>query len=146
MHVNFDPSTVSWQTFLSCQQGGGGGLYNYFKGDLFQRGSGIGSFFKGAMRYLVPLGRTLAQEGLDTGKRILGRLAEGDAPLDALIGESAKGIKNLIDRAAEKAKKRGQQGSGQPVKSINRGLVAPAPSQLVGKRARKQRVDSLGAY
>jgi hypothetical protein len=166
MHINFDPETVDWGDFITLQRGGGayfsgfpyqrGAGGAYFAGFPYQRGAGIGTVFGTIFRFLLPLirsaGKEIGREGLATGARILGNLAEGKAARSAVVEETAEGLKNLINRSdpqealrrlVDKAQTRLQKGSGR-----KRG-AAPLTlkkQHAKGRSVKRKRLDQLGFY
>jgi hypothetical protein len=187
MHIPFDPSSVDWTLFIDNSsdtshidiQFGNGisqygmGSYPVFCGMPYQRGAGgIGSLFKSLMRYIMPIGRAIGREGLDTGQRILKNIVEGGDAKKAVISESSTGLQNLLSKASANLNKTRSSQSGEGIgryvgrrrmkKNIKaspqgrniRSLVAPpsalqtilkTPSSTTTSRKHK-RVDSLGPY
>ncbi|KAH7726465.1 hypothetical protein AAVH_05856 [Aphelenchoides avenae] len=166
MHINFDPETVDWGEFVTVQTGGGAyftgfpyqrGSGAYFAGFPYQRGAGIGTVFGTIFRFLLPLiksaGREIGREGLATGARILGNLAEGKATRHAVVEETAEGLKNLINRSdpqaalrtlVDKAQARLQQQRGSGRK---RGTTLTLkPQRAKGRSVKRKRLDQLGFY
>ncbi|KAH7680351.1 hypothetical protein AAVH_41275 [Aphelenchoides avenae] len=165
MHINFDPEMVDWGEFVTVQTGGGAyftgfpyqrGSGAYFAGFPYQRGAGIGTVFGTIFRFLLPLiksaGREIGREGLATGARILGNLSEGKSTRNAVVEETAQGLKNLINRSdpqaalrtlVDKAQARLQQrGSGR-----KRGTTLTLkPQRAKGRSVKRKRLDQLGFY
>lgn len=102
MHVDFDPLKVEWSSFANTspehvvQYGG----YSVFRGMPYQRGNGLGSVFRHLMRYLVPIGKAIGRQGLETGNQVLSNVLEGKDLKESLVTESKAGLKNLLDKAA----------------------------------------------
>ena len=157
MHVDFDPLQVDWSTFSPefTQYGG----YNIFRGVPYQRGAGVGSVFRSLMRYLLPIGKTIARQGLESGNRVLTNVLEGKDLKESLVDEGKTGIKNLLEKAvnnldSQKGKgfdfKRYQKETATPKigkirrKSINK-LQSSIGPPINGKK-RRLRIDSLGTY
>ncbi|KAH7725150.1 hypothetical protein AAVH_07197 [Aphelenchoides avenae] len=151
MHINFDPETVDWGEFVTVQSGGGGTYFTgfpyqrgsgaYFAGFPYQRGAGIGTVFGTIFRFLLPLIKSA------------GNLAEGKAARNAVVEETAEGLKNLINRSdpqaalrtlVDKAQARLQQrGSGR-----KRGTTTLTLKQqrVKGRSVKRKRLDQLGFY
>lgn len=166
MHVNFNPDTVEWAEFL---QSGGGAYFEgfpyqrgygaYFAGFPYQRGYGIGSVFGSIFRYLLPMlktaGKEIGREGLATGARILGNLAEGKQLKSAVVEETSEGLKKLIERSdpqaalrqlVEHATTRIQRGSGTK-RGVKRRVAISTSKQAPGRSTKRKRLfDQLGSY
>ena len=156
VHCPFDINSFTLDVFL---QNGNGKMYfegfpvyqrglgyNHFSR---QRGAGVGSIFKGLWRFLLPMaksvGKTVGNESLSIGNRVLNDLSKGETLKSSVINETSEGLKNLID----KAKSNLQQGSGlrkrkYPKKIINKNSSIIGRS--VPKKIFKRREDSLGFY
>lgn len=121
MHVDFDPDTVNWDHLLAISTLNspaynqiGGANYPIFHGIPYQRGAGIGSIFKSILRYLIPLGKeagaAIGRQGLQSTSNILSNVLEGKNLREALKDETRSGVKNLLNKAAERV---GQMGNGR---------------------------------
>lgn len=171
VHIVFNPNTVTLDALFSQE---GGGVYSvqqgygYFRGNIFQRGSGFGNLFQSLWRFIVPLarqaGHTLAplakaaakevgKEGLSTASRVLSGIADGASPAAALQHEGHQGLKNLVEKASAKLQK---GGGGKAVKKRRRrapGAILK-PEDLIGrsvnrsclKKTGRPRSDGLGFY
>ena len=87
----------------------GGGVGAIYRGSVYQKGNGFGSFFKGLFRSVMPLIksglRTLGQETLRSGSNILGDMAN-DRPLgDVLKTRITESAENLKRKAQDKIEK-----------------------------------------
>lgn len=130
----------------------------------YQRGSGLGSLFKGIFRAILPVaksvGKNVGRQALQTGTEIAADVLAGKSIKDAAqergkIGASKllnKASKNLQPRRKNKKKKQ-QQGSGLGIRnSSNKKKTTRAPTTIKrggggGKRRRRKRVeDQLGFY
>ena len=186
MHTTFNPESIDWSVFIlpitssesdpaigAIQYGFGSPASNYaiFRGLPYQRGAGIGSIFRSLLRYILPMGKALGQEGIDTSQRILNSVLKGDNVKDAILTEGRDGLKNIMDRASQKlARQSGEGGVGKykknavthklpPIpKGRNLRTIIPPPSlntnsllqqQLQKKKrstSKRERIDSLGFY
>jgi hypothetical protein len=159
VHVPFDTSSVLYDDFI--QTGGGNDnndqSYNYFKGlPPYQRGfgiqhgSGVGDIFRGLWRFFLPLlrraGTAVSSEALDTGKRVLDRVTQGEPIKTSLISEAKKGADTLLEKGGLPK----QFGTGR--KRINRHRnpidkhqthIGPIPQTQIRKRLRS---DAFGLY
>lgn len=122
MHVPFDPDSEDWRQFFNVQYGGA----DAFIGTPFLRGqygTGIGSVFSSIFRFLLPIGkqigRELGKEGINTGARVLNRLASGENLKNSLLNESQQGIKNLVDAVYEHS----QKGQGRKRKTTSKKTI-----------------------
>lgn len=165
MHVNFDPNSIDWSNYFNTKvrQAGAGknsGSGPFFVGMPYQRGAGVGSFFRRIIRFLLPLmgeaGREIGREGISTGVRVLGDLAEGKPLRNSVVNGASEGLKNmvrranpneglvnLIDQAANKLQKGGGIRGGYRTRPRHKRNV----SRAVSKRGRRSvRLDALGFY
>lgn len=99
------------------QAGHGGDIY---AGQLYQRGSGIGSFLSGIARYAMPLIKKslpfLGKELLKSSTNILSDVADHNSSFkDAFRKRGRETLKNLSDEAI-----RSMSGSGEPAKKRRR--------------------------
>jgi hypothetical protein len=120
VHVIFDTSKVRYDDFFHQQDGSG--LSNelsssddiypsyYYKGSApyqrgyggLQRGAGIGNVFRALWRRLRPIARrvglAVASEALNTGQRVISKVATEGAPLgQSLLAEGKRGIDNVLE-------------------------------------------------
>jgi len=103
VHIDYDPNYENWDLLFDIQSGSG----NYYRGTVFQRGAGIGTVLSSILRFLLPIGKTVAKEGLQTGNRALGRILQGESAIDALKAESRTAVRNLVAKADEGLKQKG---------------------------------------
>uniref|UniRef100_A0A914HYV3 Uncharacterized protein n=1 Tax=Globodera rostochiensis TaxID=31243 RepID=A0A914HYV3_GLORO len=112
VHVVFDTSNVEYDDYV--QTGGGaaeaGEDLTYFKGSSpyqrgygIQRGAGVGDVFRGLWRFFLPIlrrvGTTVGAEALNTGQRVLERVANEGAPLkETLYNEGKRGIDTVLEK------------------------------------------------
>lgn len=89
-----------------AQWGAGAPGYSVFTGMPYQRGAGVGAVFRTLMRYLLPIGRqmvgAIGREGLETGSRVLTGYLDGKNLKETMVHESKAGLRNLLDKAAQK--------------------------------------------
>lgn len=100
-----------WEEFLAAQQHGAG-LPGY-GGAPYQRGAGLGSFFRGLFKMAVPLlkraAKVVGKEALKTGVSVIGDVVRGGELLPSLETHGREAAGNLADRAKEFL---GQEGGG----------------------------------
>lgn len=174
VHVVFDVNQVAYDDFIQTGKGadGIGGIidnienpYQYFRGTpVFQRGygiqggAGIGDVFRGLWRFFLPVlkkvGTTVSQEALDTGKRVLERVNQGEGIKAAVVSEGKKGVDNVLDKGGFPK----QFGSGHRRASIKRHRKKTSisnPHQLVigqtitkplAYSKKRLRSDAFGLY
>lgn len=157
MHVDFDPVNVEWDLLLgdgggvpgadllhgggACWGGagimmGGGGAQGYtaFSGMPFQRGAGVGGVFRQLMRFLLPIGRAVGREGLETGARVLSGYLGGKDLKETMVHESKAGVKNLLEKAAHNLEAEKQSGKGFDFKHYKKEATAAKQKQRRIKR------------
>ena len=145
MRAVFVPiSDKVWADYY-CRQAGGGG----FVGLPHQRGGGLGSFFRGIFRALLPLaksaGKAVGKQALATGAQIASDVVAGKNIKAAAKLRTRKGASKLLRSAASKL------GRGLGRKPIKRRRKRPIKRKAATKRrrtAKKRRlvVDQLGTY
>ncbi|KAH7699292.1 hypothetical protein AAVH_33604 [Aphelenchoides avenae] len=168
VHVTFDPASVTLDG-LFIQEGGGlySGQhgYGYFRGNIFQRGTGFGNLFQSLWRFIVPLARQAGQtiaplakeavreigkEGLSTASRVLSNIAEGASPAATLQEEGQQGLQNLVSKAKAKLQKGGalkrrkRSRPGAILKPID--LVGRSVAKTCLTKTTRPRSDGLGFY
>ncbi len=113
-----------------------GGSPIVFRGYPYQRGSGLGSIFKGLLRMVLPLakqaGKAIGKEALVTGANVARDVAEGQDIVESLKLQGRRGGKRLVKKGVrsltgQKRKKKPQSG----------GAVGRAPPRRtsINKRA-----------
>ena len=161
VHIPFDTRTVRYEEHFIRQIGGGNDdngpaaePYYIFRGVPYQRGfgavqsgAGIGDILRHLWRLVLPVvrraGHAVGREALDTGGRILHRVAEGENVKEAVVDEGRKSVDTLLQKG------RKQFGGGR--KAIKRGRVKkPSHHTLVGraviKPLKRHRNDAFGNY
>jgi hypothetical protein len=140
MHVPFNTETYDvWLSYYGSQAlQAGFGLEGY-KGVPYQRGAGLGSFFKSLFRMAVPViksvGRKVGKEALYAGADLLTNVAQGKP-----VVETVK--KQLRSTAAKALKDAGEalqegEGLGFRSKSINTNVYDIFSKQKHVSRRRK---------
>ena len=114
MRTYYQPeSTDFWLHCLVDQQYGSG--YPQFVGTAYQRGAGIGSFFRGLFRAVAPVfksvGKTVGREALRAGANILADSTQGRNFKESLQ-EHGKAALSTTLREAGDIVQRGQTGRG----------------------------------
>jgi len=138
MRAVFIPqSDKQWEAFFRLQMGNGMG---YEAALPFQRGSGLGSIFKGLFRTLLPMvakvGKSVGKEALKTGMEIGG---------DYLAGEDIKTTAKRRTKAAGSRllRKGAKKLSGGALGARPKGNTIKATKQKTKKTKKR---DQLGTY
>ena len=63
---------MDWNSYY-MQQAGGGLDYNYFRGNVYQQGKGLGKMFSNLFKWVVPLIKTHAIPKIEMGLKSVGR-------------------------------------------------------------------------
>lgn len=106
-----------WAEFyLSQAQQTGHGLSG-FEGLPFQRGQGLGSFFRGLFRAILPVakkvGKTVGKQALSTGADILGDMVRGENIRNSLNNRGKQAVGELAKKLAQQ-----QTGGYNPFKRL----------------------------
>jgi len=123
MRVLYEPEDVKfWPSLLleaanhkninSSNQRGGG--LSGFQGIRYQRGAGLGSFFRGVFRAALPvissIGKTVGQQALSSGAAMMRDVGNGDSVRTAFKNRGREAAEELLTKAANAVK---QTGSGR---------------------------------
>ncbi len=153
MHTAFIPQTNEfWRKYFAQS---GKGAISVFQGQRYQRGSGIGSIFKGLLRFILPIaksaGQTLGKQALKTGARIATDVAEGRNFGEALAQHGAEGVEEAVKKiTTRKRKAEPQKGKGigkapKVAKTINRrGVKKAQPPKKQPKKKGTKKTDLFG--
>jgi len=138
MRPTFDPNRLSWDSYYQSQAKQNGHGMQLFHGVPYQRGSGIGSIFKGLFRMILPLasraGKTLGKEALSTGLNIAG---------DALGGKNiGMATKRRVRKGARKIVKKAKTALRQSGNGISRKRKRKTTSQG-GKRRKRRKTTTV---
>lgn len=130
-----------WTQHYLRQSGAG------FVGIPYQRGSGLGSFFRGIFRALMPIvksaGKSIGKQALTAGANIASDVVAGKTIKGAVNRHGRKGAEALLKKAAAELAK--QEGTGKRKRITKR--KKPATRRKATKPAKKQRFeDQLGLY
>lgn len=159
VHVIFDANSVRLYDHEQLSQLGQLGYGSYFEGlpyqrgyGVYQRGLGIGSIFSRLLRYILPVvssakknltrvakntGKTVGNEALITGARILDNIAQGTNIKDAVVTETKQGAR----RAAQKifTRQNFQTGSGSGIRRVSRRKTSKT-KRKTSKRQKKRKI------
>ena len=116
MHVPYIPeSTDYWLNFYKetlasqPQHQLGGDLRGFRAFAPKHRGGGLGSFFRGLLRYAMPLLKTAGKHALITGSKIAADVTEGHTLRESANKHGRTGIANTLRETADNL---GQSGKG----------------------------------
>lgn len=131
----------------------------YGLGHPRQRGHGLGTLLKTFWHFVSPLaksvGKSLTQEGLTSGARILENIAQGADVKDAVVTEGKRAMRSLAQATSDEIKrKQSQSGSGGigPAPRKKRRVRSVNAKRIVGRSAlgsavkKRRRADNLGIY
>lgn len=149
MHVLFVPETPEfWYQYYQetisqqpqYQLGNGMPIYQGYTS--YQRGYGIGNFFKGLFRMAMPLfksaAKTVGKQALASGANFAADVVQGRDPKEALMDHGKQAVSTLLNKAANRI----QAGNGLGVrprasrKPIKRTLTHRTPS-VTKKKSRR---------
>lgn len=171
VHIIYDINAGGLNKAFPSQYGNGAGDQQgygpYFQGVRYQRGyglgyprqrgHGLGSLLKTVWQFVSPLaktlGKSLTQEGLSSGARILENIAQGAEVKDAVVTEGKQALRSLAKKASNEIQRRQQSGSGGIGKKRKKKRAhSVKPSRIVGRSVplsafkKRRRIDSLGVY
>ena len=119
---------------------GGSGL-PAFQGYPYQRGSGLGSLFKGLLRFVLPLaksaGKVVGKETLRTAASIANDVVAGGDIKESAKKHVKRGAQNLVKKGGKGARKMAKRGGKQRGGALGR-RAKPRNSINTGGKRRKQ--------
>jgi len=144
MRVDYYPESEQfWLAIIEDQQQIGGG----FRGQPYQRGLGLGSFFSSLFRSFLPMGKAAAKaigrQALSTGAAIAGDVLAGKAFKDSAEVHGKEAASNLLEKAANKLKE--QTGSGLGCRPSSRKTVKrrQTASRTTAKNSKRKKPDTF---
>ncbi len=100
-----------WKKAYLSQQGNG-----YYVGQQFQRGTGIGSFFKGLFRSIFPIfksvGKEAAKQALTAGVGVASDYLSGADVKQSLRKRGRQAVGNTLENSGTYIKEQGGEGIG----------------------------------
>jgi hypothetical protein len=144
------PPDRAWAQHYAMQsmQSGAG-----FVGMPYQRGAGLGSFFKGVFRALLPMaksaGKTLGRQALSTGAQIASDMVSGDTIKVAVKRRGKQATKKLLKKAVKKIQTGGRRKKRRKtsVKKTKRKRKTPTRKRKKSSTKKRRKVsDQLGFY
>jgi hypothetical protein len=141
MRKQFDTDKFeAWLEYYKNQAEQVGYGFSGFKGTPYQRGAGLGSFFRSLFRMAVPLLKSTAthvgRQALESGANIARDVAEGRSIDDSFKDHARRGAARLANVAVEKLG-RVQSGSGLGVRPKSIKVVPNDIFQNTKKKSRK---------
>lgn len=125
MRLQYNPEDFnSWLRYYASQaeQTGYG-----FKGNPYQRGGGLGNFFRSLFRMAIPAIRSVAahvgQQAITSGSDIAQDVLKGKPLSEALEQHGKEGVAKLMESASNALRKQTGRGLGVRPKSIKATLV-----------------------
>jgi len=162
--IYLEPTQKDWEQFFNQGQSGHGFLG--FQGQKYQRGHGIGNFFGGLLRTLLPVfksaGKSIGKQALMTGARVVSDMADGGNlkesiqrhGKDSIVNLTQKGLHALTASNRKRlrkrvTRKRAMQTGGsigkRPRKREAQGRIGGATHKTI-PRKRKRKQDQMGVY
>jgi hypothetical protein len=138
MRQHFNPENLeTWLNYYGSQASQTGyGLSSGFRGAPYQRGAGLGSFFRSLFRMAVPVIKSAAghigRQALSSGVDIAHDIVQGKPIGDAFEEHSRAGLADLV----VKAKKAVQKGRGLGSRPK---LIKGQSVDIFDKKAKKPR-------
>ena len=131
-----------WHSYYLGQAKQSGHGLSGFEGAPYQRGYGLGSFFRGLLRMIVPVAKSVGKsaikavgkEALAAGANITGDLVRGRTFKDSVKEHGRKAAGNLLTKAGTKVK--GQAG-GKLGRRVVKRKGKRAASVVKKKRGRR---------
>ncbi len=140
----------TWAQYYNSQalQHGSG-----FVGTPYQRGTGLGSLFKGLFRTILPIaknvGKSVGRQALRTGTEIAGDVLAGKSIKEAAQRRGKAGASKFLNKASRKLAKKPrkkQKGRGLGVRNIKKRTTRSPTIKRATKRGRKRVEDQLGYF
>jgi len=136
-----------WLSYYKNQAEQVGYGFSGFKGTPYQRGAGLGSFFRSLFRMAVPLLRSTAshvgKQALATGANIAHDVSEGRSINESFKEHARRGVAKLAKTAIEKLD-HGQSGSGLGTRPKSIKVVANDIFKAnTHKKSRKRKLDNI---
>jgi hypothetical protein len=127
-----------WAAFYTKQAGGG------FVGIPYQRGGGLGNFFRGLFRFLLPVvakaGKAIGKEALSAGSRIASDVVAGEDFVDSAKRNLRESTALLLNKGAENLQKGGRLGK-RP--SAKRGKPKAPPTKRRRKSIKRMNIHDI---
>lgn len=123
MRQHFNPEIYdAWFDYYSNQASQVGYGMVGFKGTPYQRGAGLGSFFRSLFRMALPIFRsaatTVGKQALVSGSQVATDVLHGRPALNSLENRGKEGLANLMKKAGDALQQQQGRGLGTRPKSI----------------------------
>ena len=135
MRVDFTPKSVDyWSQFIEDQVGGG---INVYSGVPYQRGAGIGSFFRSLFRMFKPVairaGKAIGKAALAGTANVASDLLQGKPALQSVESRAKETVGDLAQKAATAIKEGRvlQSGTGLGIRPQQRKRAHPATKSRI---------------
>ncbi len=133
-------SDATWASFYLSQAKQTGHGMQGFEGVPYQRGNGLGSFFKGLFRMILPVvkkvGKAVGKEALATGANVAADVARGRQFKESVQEHGRNAAGRMFDTAARKVRGGGMgKRTAKKRKTIN-----------VARNSRKKRKTDTTGY
>jgi hypothetical protein len=142
MYISAPTTYDDYLSYYKNQAGFGSlhpGITSY-RGPVYQRGNGVGSWFTNAFKTITPIfktaGKSLLKEGLNFGQD----LYRGENVVDSLKHRLAEAGGDILSQVADTVRGRTQTGSGRRRKRVagpSKRKTQAKRRKTVGKRKRK---------
>src|SRR5690242_7651339 len=137
------PSVNDWTSYYDLQIGGS---LPGFHGTPYQRGRGIGSFFRGLFRMALPVltkfGKIAGRQALKSGAAVASDLLAGEKFSESLKQRGKEGLGNILQESSEAVLK--GKGLGNRHKKLINGVYV-IPNDIFSKHdtvnSRKKRAS-----
>lgn len=123
MRQQFNPENFNaWLSYYTDQASQVGYGMMGFKGTPYQRGAGLGSFFRSLFRMALPLfksaANTVGRQALATSASMATDVLQGKPALQTLEDRGKEGLSNLMRKASDSLQTQHGRGLGVRPKSI----------------------------
>ena len=114
-----------------------------FQGIPYQRGYGLGSFFRGLFRMAMPVlktvGKTVGKQALATGSNFLGDVVQGRNWKESLEEHGRAGASNLLKQAGEALQQKGGRLGKRKASGKTPSIPKKRQKLIKGKRKPKKK-------
>jgi hypothetical protein len=134
MHKEFNGENIElWTNYFNDQASQVGYGLDGFHGSRYQRGAGLGSFFRSLFRMAVPVFKSAAshvgKQALSTGASIASDLVNGRSLGEAAEEHGRTGVTNLLNEASRALQQKGR-GLGSRPKGISTSIKDIFPEKV----------------
>lgn len=124
MHTQYNPEDYKlWLQYYSTQASQTGYGIDGFHGIPYQRGAGLGSFFRSIFRMAVPIfksvGKQVGKHALSAGANIATDIVKGRPLFESTKEHAAAEASRMLEETSEALRSQAGRGLGVRPKSIN---------------------------